>query len=77
MKHRSPIWSVRWAENENDDWPNFYSCGMDGRVIHWVIDPSAASGGGGLSGTAIATLHLPVPPVQGPDGTNYKLFGKK
>jgi hypothetical protein len=60
-----------------DNNPNFYSCGMDGQIIHWVIDPSASSagGGGGLGGIAIATLHLPVPPVQGPDGTSYKLFG--
>lgn len=76
MKHRSPIWSVRWADNDMDNNPNFYSCGMDGQVIHWVIDPSASGGGGGLSGTPIATLHLPVPPVQGPDGTNYNLFGE-
>lgn len=64
-----------------DNSPNFYSCGMDGQVIHWIIDPSASGpaggGGGGLSGTPIATLHLPVPPVQGPDGTTYKLFGKR
>jgi len=45
------------------------------KIIHWVVDPSAASTGGGLTGTSIATLHLPLPPVPGPDGTTYQLFG--
>jgi hypothetical protein len=74
LKHRAPIWSVKFVPpTDPEDWPEFYSCAMDGQVIHWIVDPST---GGGLTGTPTATLHLPVPPVQGPDGTHYKLFGK-
>lgn len=76
QKHRSPIWSVKWGENDMDGDPNFYSCGLDGRIIHWGIDTSDSNGVGGLGGTEICTLHLPVAPVSGPDGTTYKLFGK-
>lgn len=76
QKHRSPIWSVKWGENDMDGDPNFYSCGLDGRIIHWGIDTSDSNGVGGLGGTEICTLHLPVAPVSGPDGTTYKLFGE-
>jgi dynein intermediate chain 1 len=75
IKHRASVWSVRWGADDFDGNPNFYSAGMDGRIIHWTVGVQDLQGLGGLNGTEVSTLHLPLPPVQGPDGTTYKLFG--
>jgi len=75
MKHRAPVWTVKWGTDDMDGSPNFYSSGMDGRIIYWSVDSPDENNTGGLFGTEVATMHLPVPPVQGPDGTTYKLFG--
>ena len=41
----------------------------------WTLGVADVQGIGGLDGTEISTLFLPVPAVTGPDGTTYKLFG--
>lgn len=76
MKHHAPAWSVKWGGDDLDGDPTFFSAGMDGRVILWKIGVQDVYGNGGLEGTEVCTLYLPVPAITGPDGTTYKLFGK-
>jgi len=44
--------------------------------MRWAIGVLDAGGNGGLDGKVIANLTLPQPAVDGPDGTNYQMFGK-
>jgi hypothetical protein len=76
IKHRAPVWSVKWAADDIDGNPIFFSAGMGGRVIQWTLDVPDLNGNGGLVGTPIATLTLPKSQVSGPDGTTIKLFGR-
>jgi len=72
---RAAVWSVKWGPDDIDGNPTFYSAGMDGRIIQWVLGVADMQGIGGLEGTALSCLYLPMPAVTGPDGTTYKLFG--
>jgi hypothetical protein len=67
---------VKWGADDIDGNPTFYSAGMDGRILQWTLGVPDVQGIGGLEGSEISTLFLPVPAVTGPDGTTYKLFGK-
>lgn len=38
VKHRDPVWQVRWHKEELGNNINFYSVSSDGRVTNWIMN---------------------------------------